>query len=134
MYGLQKWKGRSSGEIYASVIWRPLLPLVKGDHAGQVEGRKKCMRPSDKRGISEFDGQSALTYWKGDFWLYARSNPVKEGHRSVQVCHGQLETFGAFELCTFENGKVTIAKRLHVWPRWKPLVSAGFAAVGSAYM
>ena len=41
-----------------------LRHLIRGDHEGQIEGRKKCVRVSDGLGISEFDGQSAMTFWK----------------------------------------------------------------------
>ena len=52
--------------------------------------------------ISEFDGQSALTYFKGKFFLFARSNPKKAGYRSVQACSGKhIEDFGPFQLCHF---------------------------------
>ena len=76
--------------------------LVRGDHDGQVEGRKQCKRFSDGIGISEFDGLSSLTYWKGRFYNYARSNPELSGHRSVQVCSGDsLTGLESFCMCTF---------------------------------
>ena len=28
--------------------------FMKGDHAGQLEGREKCIRKADGKGISEF--------------------------------------------------------------------------------
>jgi hypothetical protein len=77
--------------------------VVKGDHAGQTGGREACRRRDDV-GISEFDGQAAMTHWKGEYWLYAHSSPKEAGCRSVQVCHGEsLDTLGASQMCTFEG-------------------------------
>ena len=89
--------------VWSSVEWKFLRRLIKGDHPGAIEGRSKCKRPTDGRGIAEFDGQSALTYWRGEYFVYARANPRESGYRAVQVCRGQLDSFGAFQLCQFKG-------------------------------
>ena len=75
----------------------------KGDHAGAVEGRSKCKRQLDNLGIAEFDGQSALTYFQEQFFVYARANPKESGYRTVQVCHGPLDALSPFQLCKFKG-------------------------------
>ena len=96
-------KHRFGGQgLWSAVEWKEIAPLIKGDHPGQVEGRKKCIRPSDGLGVSEFDGHAALTMF-GDFWLYARSNPKIAGHRAVQCCSGTLSSLGPFRMCHFQD-------------------------------
>ena len=103
LFGLRKSRWAQS-ELWSAVEWHEITKLVRGDHEGQVEGRKKCIRKADNVGISEFDGQSAMTYWRGEFYIYARSNPnYFGGHRSVQVCRGALDSFGPFQMCEFEG-------------------------------
>ena len=89
--------------IWFELQWKRLYCLLKGDHAGAVEGRSKCKRKSDDLGIAEFDGQSALTYFDGQFFVYARANPQESGYRTVQVCHGPLDALSPFELCNFRG-------------------------------
>ena len=106
LYGLvsngQKWKD------WASFHFEKIKLFLNGDHPGQTEGRGKCGQGSSWSpsgfGYSEFDGQSALTFWKGEYWVYARSNPRESGYRSVQVCDGRtLGELGKFEMCTFSQ-------------------------------
>ena len=87
--------------LWSSLEWKPLRYLIKGDHQGAIDGRSKCKRPTDGRGIAEFDGQSALTYWRGEFLVYARANPRERGYRAVQVCRGELKKFKPFQPCKF---------------------------------
>ena len=85
--------------MWCDLEWARLAHLVRGDHPGQIERRYKCIRRSDKKGISEFDGLSSVTCWRGRFYLYARSNPELGGHRSVQVCSGEtLTELGVFHM------------------------------------
>ena len=87
---------------WSALEFAKIKRFLKVDHPGQIEGRSKCM--ANGVGISEFDGQSALTWWNGEYWVYARSNLQESGHRSVQVCHGKtLETLGEFQMCTFKG-------------------------------
>ena len=89
-----------SWQNWSTLEFQKIKRFLKGDHPGQIEGRSKCTQHGV--GFSEFDGQSALAWWNGEYWLYARSNPKESGHRSAQVCHGKtLETLGAFQMCTF---------------------------------
>ena len=97
--GLKK-HGYKTG-IWSALEWKRLHCLLKGDHAGAVEGRSKCKRKSDNLGIAEFDGQSALTYFQGQFLVYARANPKESGFRTVQVCSGPLDALSPFQLCIF---------------------------------
>jgi hypothetical protein len=92
-----------SHNLWSAVQWKRLQCLLKGDHAGAVEVRSKCIRKRDNLGIAEFDGQSALTYFQGQFFVYARANPREAGYRTVQVCHGPLDDLSPFQLCTFEG-------------------------------
>ena len=80
-----------------------LRTLVTGDHPGRTEARTQCTRKSDGVRISEFNGQSAVTYFRGEFYIYTRANPAAAGWRSVQVCRGNLNKFGPFELVSFEG-------------------------------
>ena len=89
--------------LWSMLEWKELHRLLKGNHEGAVEGRKKCIRKADQVGIAEFDGQSALTYFKGRFFVYARSNPRERGFRTVQVCHGPLNDLSPFQLCKFKG-------------------------------
>ena len=89
--------------LWSQLEWKKLHCFLKGDHEGVIEGRSKCKRTSDGRGIAEFDGQSALTYFGGDFFVYARANPKESGHRTVQVCHGPLDELSPFQLCKFKG-------------------------------
>ena len=86
--GLSKhrYKSGGPGNLWSALAWTRLVPLLKGDHAGIVEGRSKCKRQLDNLGIAEFDGQSALTYFQEQFFVYARANPKESGYRTVQVC------------------------------------------------
>ena len=102
LMGLKRHKHKPC-ETWSSVEWTVLQRLIKGDHPGAVEGRSKCIRSTDGRGIAEFDGQSALTYWRGEFLVYARANPRERGYRAVQVCRGQLNSFKPFQLCQFTD-------------------------------
>ena len=95
---VEPWK---SDNVWSAIAWKMLHCLLKGDHAGAVEGRSKCIRKSDNLGIAEFDGQSALTYFQGQFFVYARANPKESGYRTVQVCHGPLDALSPFQLCRF---------------------------------
>ena len=70
LMGLTKHK-YGAGGIWSALQWKRLRCLLKGDHEGAVEGRSKCKRQSDGRGIAEFDGQSALTYFGSQFFVYA---------------------------------------------------------------
>ena len=98
LYGLKPLT--QSWQNWSTLEFQKIKRFLKGDHPGQIEGRSKCTQHGV--GFSEFDGQSALAWWNGEYWLYARSNPKESGHRSVQVCHGKtLETLGAFQMCTF---------------------------------
>jgi len=100
LFGLAKtiYKGQEGLE------WLHKKILIKGDHPGQTEGRSKCgTKFGLPHGISEFDGQSAMTWYKNEFWVYTRANPKERGYRSVQVCHGSLSNFGDFEMCRFED-------------------------------
>ena len=94
-------KHRYKTGIWSALEWKRLHCLLNGDHAGAVEGRSKCKRKSDNLGIAEFDGQSALTYFGGQFFVYARANPKESGYRTVQVCHGPLDALSPFKLCKF---------------------------------
>ena len=76
----------NSDKLWSALQWIRLHSLLKGDHAGAVEGRSKCKRKSDNLGIAEFDGQSALTYFQGQFFVYARANPKESGYRDSKVC------------------------------------------------
>ena len=98
--GLKRHKHKPC-KMWSSVEWTVLQSLIKGDHPGAIEGRSKCKRKKDGRGIAEFDGQSALTYWGGEFLLYARANPQERGYRAVQVCRGELKKFKPFQPCKF---------------------------------
>ena len=93
----------NSDKLWSALQWIRLHSLLKGDHAGAVEGRSKCKRKSDNLGIAEFDGQSALTYFGGQFFVYARANPKESGYRTVQVCHGPLDALSPFKLCIFKG-------------------------------
>ena len=93
----------NSDNVWSAIAWKRLHCLLKGDHAGAVEGRSKCIRKSDNRGIAEFDGQSALTYFQEQFFVYARANPEESGYRTVQVCHGPLDELSPFQLCIFKG-------------------------------
>ena len=62
--------------LWCALEWKRLHCLLKGDHTGAVEGRSKCKRKSDNLGIAEFDGQSALTYFNGQF-LYTHEQIPK---------------------------------------------------------
>ena len=92
--GLSKHKYGDSA-LWSALQWKRLHRLLKGDHPGAVEGRSKC------KGIAEFDGQSALTYFGTQLFVYARANPQERGYRTVQVCHGSLDALSPFELCKF---------------------------------
>ena len=87
--------------IWSALEWKRLHCMLKGDHAGAIEGRSKCIRNTDNIGIAEFDGQSALTYFGGQFFVYTRANPKESGYRTVQVCHGPLDALSPFKLCKF---------------------------------
>ena len=99
--GLTKHK-YGAGGIWSALQWKRLRCLLKGDHEGAVEGRSKCKRQSDGRGIAEFDGQSALTYFGSQFFVYARANPKESGYRTVQACNWSGgEYWSPFKRCTF---------------------------------
>ena len=73
------------------VVFKPLMLLADGHHAGCLELRPKF------DGVGEFDGQSSMIYFKKQWLLYTRANCGVTGHRQVQVCVGtnlhQLEPF-----------------------------------------
>ncbi len=70
--------------------------LIDGHHKGCIELRPKL------QGIGEFDGQSALIYFKAQWFLYARANCATKGHRQVQVCVGEkLSSLGEFKYVSF---------------------------------
>ena len=103
LMGLEKHKYGAS-KLWSALEWQRLSTWLKGDHPGAIEGRSKCIRPSDGRGIAEFDGQSALTYFKGQFLVYARANPEESGYRTVQACTiKSLNEKSPFRRCTFAS-------------------------------
>jgi len=78
--------------------WSFSQVLVDGYHPGSIERRTKC------KGVSEFDGQASLVYFKDHFLLYTRANCAESGHRQVQVCMGTtLSKFESFKLCSFSH-------------------------------
>ena len=78
--------------------WSFLQVLVDGHHSGSIERRTKC------KGVSEFDGQASLVYFKDHFLLYTRANCAESGHRQVQVCMGTtLSKLESFKLCSFSH-------------------------------
>ena len=52
LMGLKRHKHKPC-ETWSSVEWTVLQRLIRGDHPGAVEGRSKCIRPTDGRGIAE---------------------------------------------------------------------------------
>ena len=97
-YGLQLYS-LESGSSGTTPSFARRKHLVDGNHKGCLELRSKF------KGVGEFDGQPALTFFKDQWFLYARANcHADKGCRQVQACHGEsLELMSEFKYVSFSG-------------------------------
>lgn len=79
--------------------WKIIKLLFDGNISGCIEKR------SGFNNICEFDGQTTMIFFMGEWFIYCRANISPEGgYRAVQVTRSKdLEHFEPFKLVNFKN-------------------------------
>lgn len=85
--------------LLASSKWRSPQHLVGGRHQGCVEKRDGTIMEWIDASVCEFDGRLSLTFFRGEYILYARANPAAHGQRFVQFTKSRdLRTWTPFHM------------------------------------